>query len=606
MLRTEHDSVARLREWDFFQGMDIHLANCLCTLAGKDIPDLALAAALTSRATGMGHVCLDLGHPFSSIFPETPLDFPQRESLREALAGMPCVGGPDGREPLILEATRLYLARYHHYERELARVLSAMAAESLQVDSGRLATILDRLFPAAVGPEPDMQKVAAFAAARKRLTVITGGPGTGKTTTVARIVALLAELEDIPPSRIGLAAPTGKAAARLSESLASAFAQISLPESLTAHGPLKAVTIHRLLGMRPGASVPRHGPDNPFGFTALIVDEASMVDLPLMAKLVTAMPGDGRLILLGDRDQLSSVEAGAVLSDICKEEYQHRFSPGFIRDFAQVDAAASSLNPLEEGAPLLADSVVALTKTWRFKEGSGIAGISSALRDGDAARAASMLESDHEDLSWRELKDKRDLEDALAPVLEHAARTLAVRDPGEAFAGWSAFQLLTPLRKGPFGAEGLNAFIERKLRERGVLTGRGWWYPGKPVMVRRNDPALKLFNGDIGVTLPERDGSLKVHFRTDEGYRSFPTARLQDVEAVYAMTVHKSQGSEFETVMLLLPEQDSPILTRELLYTAVTRAKKNAIVVLSGDAFLKSIERRVVRHSGLQARLWGS
>ncbi|WP_243439384.1 exodeoxyribonuclease V subunit alpha [Fundidesulfovibrio soli] len=604
MLQTEYGCVTRLRDGSFFESMDLHLANCLCNLANKDLPDLALAAALTSRATGMGHVCLDLEHPFSSTFPEASAEFPDRERLREALAGMPGVGGPGDFEPLILDGTRLYLARYHRYERELAQALTGMAAGALQVDSGKLAAILGRLFPGSDASGPDMQKVAAFAAARRRLTVITGGPGTGKTTTVARIVALLAELEDIPPSRIGLAAPTGKAAARLSESLASAFAGISLPESLVAHGPLKAATLHRLLGMKPGAAVPRHGAEDPLAYTVLIVDEASMVDLPLMAKLVRAMPEDGRLILLGDRDQLASVEAGAVLSDICKEEYQHGFSPGFISDFAQVDASATRLSSIRDGASPLADSVVALTKTWRFKDTSGIAAISSALRDGDAARTASVLRSTHEDLFWRKLGSAEGLEDALAPVLEHAAKALVACDPGEAFAAWAAFQLLTPLRKGPYGVESLNALIERRLRERGAITGRGWWYPGKPVMVRRNDPALKLFNGDIGVTLPEQDGSLKVHFRADGGYRSFPPARLQDVEEVYAMTVHKSQGSEFEAVMLLLPDQDSPILTRELLYTAITRAKREAVVVLSGDVFLKSIERRVVRHSGLGGRLW--
>ena len=256
MLRHECESVTGLRKSAYFEYIDLHLANCLCSLAGKDLPNLSLGAALASRATGMGHICLDLAQPLSATFAEAPFDLPQGQDLLRALDGLPGVGAPGDFEPLILDGTRLYLARYHHYEKELAQALLAMAEQRVVADEARLAAALRRLFPvgnnAAPDAPPDMQRVAAFAAARNRLTVITGGPGTGKTTTVARIVALLAELEDIPPSRIGLAAPTGKAAARLSESLQGAFAGLALPPSLAGAGPLGGNNPAQHAGHAPG------------------------------------------------------------------------------------------------------------------------------------------------------------------------------------------------------------------------------------------------------------------------------------------------------------------------------------------------------------------
>jgi len=606
VLRFEYDSVTKLRELGCFEDMDLHLANCLSTVAGKDLPALTLGAALASRATGMGHVCLDLSQPLSAIFPEETQELLSGESLIRSLVGMPGVGMPGDFEPLILDGTRLYLARYHQYEQDLANAFLAMAAAPIPVNLKKLSKILNRLFPTQDDKTPDMQKVAAFAAARGRLTVITGGPGTGKTTTVAKIVALLAEFGALPASRIGLAAPTGKAAARISESMQSAFSKIALPPSLVDPAHFTAVTLHRMLGMRPGSARPSHGPDNPLPYLLLIVDEASMVDLTLMTKLVRAMHPDGRLILLGDRDQLASVEAGAVLADICHEDYLHGFSSGFARDYSQANGSGGKLQVLKGRPPRMADSIVALTKTWRFKDGSGIAKLSAAVRDGKADEAVAILEESYKDLTWREFPGKNGLKEALSPVVEHAARALKAETPEEAFRAWGEFQLLTPLRRGPFGVEGLNKLIEEMLREAGAIPKRGWWYPGKPVMVRSNDAALRLYNGDIGVSLLDGQGKLRVYFKNDQGFRFLPPARLQDVEDIYAMTVHKSQGSEFDNVFILISNRDSSLITKELLYTALTRTKDHATIILVKKHLAKTIKKKHFRASGLTSKVWGN
>ena len=294
-----------------------------------------------------------------------------------------------------------------------------------------------------------------------------------------------------------------------------------------------------------------------------------------------------------------------MLADICHEEHLHTFSKGFVRDYCTTCEAGGRLCAATGPPSRLTDAVVALTRTWRFEGGGAIARLSAAFRDGKADEALAILHEPHDDLAFQALSAQGGLEAALAPVVEHAVQALQAAGPEDAFAAWGALQLLTPLRRGPFGVEGLNELLAEMLRARRAVTGRGWWHQGRPVMVRRNAPALRLFNGDIGVALQDPHGQLKVFFRKDQGFRTLPPARLQDVEAIYAMTVHKSQGSEFEAVLLLLPDQDSPVLTRELLYTALTRAKTRATVAGNPEILQKAIARRVSRHSGLRSRLWG-
>ncbi|QAZ67275.1 exodeoxyribonuclease V subunit alpha [Solidesulfovibrio carbinolicus] len=599
MLRTESPAVTKLREMPMFEPMDLHFANCLCHLGDCHADDLALAAALTSRGTGLGHICIDLSLPLETIFPEISFPLPDATRLLSALSGLPCLGGPEDFTPLVLDGTRLYLRRYHQYERDLAEGLLKLATKPAATDEHAAREALRRLFPDGAS-ELDMQMASTFSACRSHLAVITGGPGTGKTFTAARIVAMLQDLEGIPGHRIALAAPTGKAAARLYESLRQAFA---IP-ALTARAndlPTEATTLHRLLGLRPNSPKTRHDRDNPLPYSLVFVDEASMASLPVMAKLVRALPNEARLILLGDRDQLASVEAGAALADICGDGWVTGFSGKFRESLARVFPKAQDLPSAPEPTPPLADAVVHLNRTWRFDDTSGIAAVSRAVRTGDADATLAVLAEPHIDLTWVQPKTNEEVWTALEPLIHGYTAALNAHSPDEAFRAWGSLRLLTPLRQGAYGVEGLNRHIDGLLRERGAIVRSGFWHPGKPVLITRNDPSLGLFNGDMGVALEDETGSLRVWFPgTHGGWRHFSPTRLTAVEEVYAMTVHKSQGSEFDVVYFLLPDRESPVLTRELLYTAITRAKKQAMVIGGSKLIRDCVTKVISRHSNLR------
>lgn len=598
MLRTEFPAVTRLRQMGLFEPLDLHFANCLCQLGKCHADDLALAAALASRATSLGHVCIDLSLPLDTIFHEASLPLPDTARLLATLPELPCLGGPDAHVPLMLDGTKLYLKRYHQYERDLAEGLLRLAASPVSTSQEAATAAVRRLFPNA-GDELDMQMTAVFTASRSRLVIVTGGPGTGKTFTAARIVALLQEIERIPGHRIALAAPTGKAAARLSESLRQAFADPLLTDR-AGDLPTEATTLHRLLGLRPNSPAARYHQDNPLSYNTIFVDEASMASLPVLAKLVRALPEGARLILLGDRDQLASVEAGAALADICGDGSVKEFSKVFRVSLAAVSPKADGLPEAAEPSPPLADAIVHLDRTWRFDENSGIAAVSRAVRTGDADATLVALAEPHADLTWVQPGSLDEARLALQPLLEEYTTALGAKTVEEAFRAWGSLRLLTPLRHGVYGVEGLNRLINTGLRELGAIRGSGFWHPGKPIMVTRNDPSLNLFNGDMGVTLEDDAGCLRVWFPAPHGgWRHLSPTRLTAVEEVYAMTVHKSQGSEFDAVFLLLPDYESPVLTRELLYTALTRAKKHATVIGGGEAIGACVAKATTRHSNL-------
>jgi exodeoxyribonuclease V alpha subunit len=404
------------------------------------------------------------------------------------------------------------------------------------------------------------------------LTVITGGPGTGKTRTVTEILRQLLGQPRGEQLRIALAAPTGKAAARLTEAIRPI------------RNDIEAMTIHRLLGYRPGSPYFRHDASNPLDVNVLIVDEASMIDLALMAKLVAAVPADARLVLLGDRDQLASVEAGSVLADIC--------------------AAADNAAP---NGPLFG-TVVALRRNYRFAESSGIFRVSTAINSGDAdAAIAAFNEKVDQEAKWQPLPSSTKLASALRDHVVGGFRSyLETKDPEEALARLQQFRILCALRHGPFGAENLNALAEQILADARLLEPRATWYAGQPITITRNDYNLALFNGDSGIILPdlEAGGELRAFFVSAQNrIRRFLPSRLPAHETGFAMTVHKSQGSEFETVLLVLPEKDAPLLTRELLYTGVTRARKRVEVWAVEETLRAAIGRRIQRTSGLQDAL---
>lgn len=618
-----------LYEQGLLTDLDLHFARFMNRLAGENLllppgeglevrarESLELAAALASHATGQGDICVNLRQwawRWNALAGEaSALAPPPIGEWLEALRSCAVVGRPGERHPLILDRRgRLYLYRYWGYEQELADDLLQRAdAVSAEIDEARLRTDLDRLFPRhpqLIGP--DWQKVAAAVAALKRLCVISGGPGTGKTSTVLRILALLTGQASGQPLRIALAAPTGKAAARLQESIRAAKAGLGLEPARLAQIPEEASTLHRLLGGRPDSVYFRHDHDNPLPLDVLVVDEVSMVGLALMAKTVDALPAEARLILLGDKDQLASVEAGSVLGEICAGA--GRFSPEFQARLAAL--TGETLPRGREAASPLADAIVLLRHSYRFGATSGIGALARAVNGGKPAEATTLLaDAGYEDIDWRPLADPAELPGQLAePVTTGFAPYLrAAREnvgPATVFGQFNRFRVLAALRNGPFGVEALNRLCEAVLRGRGLIDNRQTWYAGRPVMIVRNDYNLRLFNGDIGITLPDPDepARMKVFFLGSDGtLRSFAPARLPEHETVYAMTVHKSQGSEFDRVLVITPNEPSPVLSRELVYTALTRAKQRASFYGVPEVFAAAVERRLRRSSGLQDRLW--
>ncbi|WP_373386689.1 exodeoxyribonuclease V subunit alpha [Pseudomonas alcaligenes] len=559
-------------------------------------PAVLACAALCSEALAAGDVCLPLAR-VAGRRPWAEHDFtlPPLAELRPLLEASALVGAPGRFAPLILDGERLYLARYQAYEQRLAERLLALSAERPAVDEALLSESLARLF-AFNQQQPDWQRLAAAQAVRRRLAVISGGPGTGKTTTVVRLLAALLEQPGGERLAIGLAAPTGKAAARMAEAIRNAKADLPLADHLKALLPEEARTLHRLLGSRGDSPTVRHDAARPLALDVLVVDEASMVDLALMAKLVDALPPQARLILLGDKDQLAAVEAGAVFAELCEGR-------GFDAEAAaELQRITGQTVPVETPRSALGDAVVLLTHSHRFAGDSGIGELARRINGGDAAGTLNLLREGRADLAWQAEPSQavllERLEQGYAPYLKAARRG----DPVEAFAAFNAFRALTAQREGPWGVGGLNEALEARIKRRYSLAERERWYPGRAVMVRQNDYALGLFNGDVGLCLAGEHG-LRVYFEGEDGYRAFAPARLPSHDSAFAMTVHKSQGSEFSEVLLALPESPSPLLTRALFYTGITRAKHKVEIWGLPARLAEAVNTRAERAAGLAQRL---
>ncbi|WP_373500862.1 exodeoxyribonuclease V subunit alpha [Desulfococcus sp.] len=603
-----------------FTWLDIHFAAFISRIAWGAPPEVSVAAALVSRNRRMGHLCLDLvsaaGEIPSQEFAAAGISLPPARAWADTLTASSVVGRPGEVAPLVLDdGLRLYLHRYWEYQTSIVEEIRKRSETALDdIDTDRLAEGMARLFPgppageSAAADDTDWQKVAAFAAVSRRFSVISGGPGTGKTATVAKILALLLEQAGGAPLRIALAAPTGKAAARLREAIVRGRSHLDSP--LRELIPDEVTTLHRLLGSLPDSPFFRHTAEHPLPVDLVVVDEASMVDVALMAKLIQAVPPKARLILLGDRDQLASVEAGAVLGDICDTGTVHQFSGAFCRALGDITGEALACPGTENSAPGLSDSIVLLRKSYRFGENSGIARASREINAGNGKSTLAVLESDAcPDVRWRALPRSEGMARAIRDaVIGGYGPYLACRDdPPAAFQAFDRFRILAALRQGPFGVARLNEIAEDVLRGEGLIQPKGTWYPGRPVMVTRNDYPLRLFNGDVGITLQDPRGKLRVCFPdAREGVRSFSPLRLPEHETVYAMTVHKSQGSEFGHVALILPDQESPVMTRELLYTGITRAVRSVEVWGVASLLVKAAGRPIERRSGLRDALWGT
>ncbi|GAB3768333.1 exodeoxyribonuclease V subunit alpha [Microlunatus parietis] len=607
---------------------DVHAATAIARLAGEADDRVRLALALTVRAVRAGSVCIDLAEVHTTSFDTSEvridlagLPWPEPAAWLEAVRASPMVAdGHDheGGRPLRLAHGLLYLERYWLQEEEVrTEWLSREERNPPELDRDRLTGALDRLFTGEGLPagEPDQQRRAAAVAALRWVSVIAGGPGTGKTTTVARVLALLLDqpgLDHRPGRglRIALAAPTGKAAARLEEAVREAADQLPAADR-DRLGELSASTLHRLLGWLPGSRGRfRYHRGNHLPYDVIVVDETSMVSLTLMARLLEAVRPDARLVFVGDPDQLSSVEAGAVLADIAT-------APG--PDDTALDRGLAALGLDSEPAP--PHGVVRLSHTWRY--GGAIETLARAIRDSDADAAIDVLRSGAEDVIFVESDLDRADPAGLEPLRERvltAGRTshdaAAAGDVEGALRGLDQHRLLCAHRQGPYGVARWGAEAEHWLIEAygswavpaapgSPVSGRdrtAEWYPGRPLLITANDYELGLYNGDTGVVVATEHGPRAAFARGAEPTVVSPV-RLDAVQTVHAMTVHRAQGSQFGCVSFIVPPPDSPLLTRELLYTAVTRATDRVQVFGTVDAIRRAVLHPANRASGLRPRL---
>ena len=714
------DALALLDNWvelGWLRALDHAFAEFVCTLSAENsaaenpaaenneapTAQLAVLTAMVSHQVGRGHVCLDIGQlcqdaEATLVLPPEgaaqlaeapqnlwrPVDLFRDmtiNDLTDAIRNSSAVSDGSRSTPLVLEGTRLYLRRFWRYEQSIAAGIRLRLNQGATGSDQQLSLALDALFGRSA--TVDYQKVACALAAKNRFSVITGGPGTGKTTTVLNLLAALQSMAcqnttanpDDPYLRIRLSAPTGKAAARLSESIGGAVGKVPLsalpgapdPASI----PTAVTTLHRLLGSRPGSRQFRYNEDNPLPLDILVIDEASMVDVDLMASVFAALPDSARLIMLGDKDQLASVDAGAVLGELCRRANAGHYRPETLEWLATVAGYRLPDELADPDGQPLDQAVAMLRKSYRFDEQSGIGVLAQATNEGrfDHSLVKQCQSRAFPDVAWlgrsalmSDPAESPATPDALIPLARHAStgsaqafanagegrfvkgelvgapvgyehylRIMADQRPvasdSEAdrpkwdawatavLSAFSQFQVLCALRKGPFGVDGLNRQVAAELQAAGLITKTEGWYAGRPVLVTGNDYNLGLMNGDIGVTLSvpwdrneqgEPVRTLRVAFPSSDGsgaIRWISPSRLQSLETVYAMTVHKSQGSEFTHACLVIPDRLTPVLTRELIYTGITRARHWLSLAVPQESVLReAVSRRVVRASGL-ARL---
>ncbi len=580
--------------------IDQKFAALIERIATKPSADLNLAALLLSRFQADGHVCLPL-RELTSDMPEVLAAggrLPSRNLWLKKLRESGVVGAPGEFAPIILDGEeRLYLQRYWRYETQVAAEVRQRLSDVLKLDAKRCSEQVVKIFTR----ESELQMLAALVAATSRICLISGAPGTGKTHTVVMVCALLLALN--PECKIALAAPTGKAAARLKEALGLARTEVGLPNEIASRLPNEASTVQRLLGARGDSNSFRFNRAQPLLADVVIVDEASMIDLALLSRLFEAVRPEARLVLVGDKDQLASVEAGSAFRDLCTPGCEISVSE------AQADRFGECFGKeLEEAMPrvaLIHDAVVELRENFRFAPGSGIVELSRAINRGDVAGTRETLKTGDR-ITWRPTPPMKALERALRERVCHHFRALrSIRDAAEALRKLNEFMVLCALRRGPFGSKAINELIKKLLAEASEAPVADQYFSGQPLMIVRNDYHLELFNGDIGIVLATDDG-LRVFFPAGDGSRSFSLARLPEHETAFALTVHKSQGSEFREALLILPDRDAPVLTRELLYTAVTRVRER-VEIWAGETILNQIiSRRVRRSSGLRDSLWGA
>lgn len=582
---------ARIREGGF-SALDIAFMEALRSIWPESSAAALHLAGLNSWAVSNGHSCFtpELLDDWPSVA-ESALHaelragrWPQAEFIGDASRGL----------PIVVEDQRAWLRRYWRYEREIeAALLHRACPVPITTEMGRVASALDDLLPGSTDSSPDWQRVAAAMSLRTPLSVICGGPGTGKTYTALRLLALLVRLSD-KPLRMALAAPTGKAAQRLSESVQAGLGALALTTEEREALPTEAMTLHRLLGFRSQSVAPLRDASNPLDLDVLVVDECSMVDLPLMAKLLRALKPECRLILLGDPDQLPAVENGAVLATLAAGNGNHAYSPHARRWLTDACVATLSSGVEKE---TMGDCVVRLERARRFAGESGIARLVAAIRSGNEDAVFEAM-SCSDDVNWCEQSMSFDSAELRRAARENWAGLAKADSVQAALAELPRYRVLCALRDGPRGVTGLNQAIGAVLHGSSSASLHG---VGRPILITSNEHSLGLYNGDVGILRAEQpNGPLRAWFmRRDGEPRPVLPTQLPAHESAYAMTVHKAQGSEFDTVELVLPDQPHPLVTREWLYTAVSRARQRLLIHASRDVIRAALPLRTRRINGL-------
>jgi len=617
--------------------VDVKLAELLSgTNAQQGYDDLFYIILMLCLSQQSQHSCLtltevDWTNPFNlrqSDFtklegtqPDTLSPFSDDYTTEAAIRYLLSHHSVGEQKPLQLFNQRLYFSRLAGYEQTLAQRLLTMSERQLNLDDAVLAQLLTRYFPDDPSIDIDWQKVACAIAATKGFSVITGGPGTGKTTTVTKLLAILQSLYQAAPLSIKLVAPTGKAAARLTESILGAKNKLSeIPDDINALIPQSAQTIHRLLGVKPFTNKFRHNKSNPLHVDVLIIDEASMVDLSLMAKLIEALPDHARLILLGDKDQLASVDTGSVMSDLCQGlvlGQTPRYSKVRCEQLNTLCFNGTvKLNAQTQSEFKLADCIAFLQHSYRFDAKSGIGQLALAVNTNNRG-ILNYVEQQSSEGHFSDIILDYDfvstpIEKLVNSAASHYANYLTLIAQGasvaQVHAAFASYQLLAAVREGDYGVNSLNQRIERVLQQQGLISvnPNQRHYIGMPIMVSQNDYQLKLFNGDIGILMPDDSGQLKALFIDEQGNeRAFSPARLPAHDKVYVMTIHKSQGSEFSYTAMVLPplKQASIGINRQLVYTGITRAKQTFELVADKKVLQLAMSKSVSRASGLYERL---
>ena len=630
-MRTFLKAAQQLGELRLF---DLQFANHLVEINANEVPELLLAAALASHAISRGDTCLDLSTVGESGLYKSPelrvvrQKLPRLEKWREVLLAQKVVGAAPVSSidvlttdesvkleqshsrsritPLILDDKNcLYLARYWMLEQSLMSSINDLLDRTPpETDFGKLAATLKKLF--GDSGSPDWQKASVANAVLSNFCVITGGPGTGKTYTVTALLAALIN-QGVNPARIALAAPTGKASTRLTQSIQTDLAGL-LKKIDADEAQFESMTLHKLIGARPGRVQPRHHSHNPLPYEVVIIDEASMIDLPMMARTFEALADDARLVLIGDKDQLHSVESGMVLGDICGGRASAELSRD--RSALLAEFGVADLPHVEKPGGRIADHIIYLEKSHRVKDEGGINKLALAINTGDADTALSLFESDQQPNLSLLPQNAANLAHVLHEIVVPACKDFASAGSAhDALSNMSNTGVLCALRHGPFGAGRVNALVQKILHENSEIASDQVYYHGQPIMITENSNHQRLYNGDHGLVLADKNNALGVHFALagnaeNDNVRVISPKRLPAHETFYAMTIHKSQGSEYSTVVVVLPDEDSPILSRELLYTAVTRARSRVIVLANEAQLRTSIERRSVRQSGLREQFW--